>query len=66
MSRLGKIPVELPSGVKVTVSQNKVQVEGAKGKLSLPVPAGIGIHVEATRITTSRQSDDGPMKALHG
>jgi large subunit ribosomal protein L6 len=66
MSRLGKIPVEVPAGVKVVFSQNKLQVEGPKGKLSMLIPQGIGVQVDAGRIITNRASDSGEMKACHG
>ena len=41
MSRIGKKPVTLPKGVKVTVNGAEAVVEGSKGKLSCPIPAGI-------------------------
>ncbi len=66
MSRLGKIPVELPSGVKAVFSQSKLLVEGPKGKLSMLIPEGIGIQVDASRVLTNRKDDSGEMKARHG
>ena len=45
MSRIGKKPVTLPKGVKVTVIGSEAVVEGAKGKLSCPIPAGIALDL---------------------
>ncbi|MEO1482654.1 MAG: 50S ribosomal protein L6 [Myxococcota bacterium] len=45
MSRIGKLPIEIPGGVKVAVAGNVMKVEGPKGKLDAIVPAGITIDV---------------------
>lgn len=47
MSRVGKLPISLPSGVKVENKGNSVTVQGAKGKLSRQVPEGVEILVES-------------------
>ena len=47
MSRVGKKPIPLPKGVKVTVDKNVMNVEGPKGKQTVPVPAGITIKQES-------------------
>jgi large subunit ribosomal protein L6 len=66
MSRVGKNPVKIPSGVKVNVSGQTLNVEGPKGKLSLAIHERIKIQKEADAIVLVRQSDSGTDKALHG
>ncbi len=63
MSRVGKKPIPLPKGVKVTVGDH-LQVEGPKGKLSVPIPRGIGVTQESGALQITRTSDD--KAALHG
>jgi len=66
MSRIGKKPVALPKGVKVTVSGAEAVVEGQKGRLSCPIPDGIALDVEAGSASFTR-ADDGPQsRAFHG
>jgi large subunit ribosomal protein L6 len=66
MSRIGKKPVTLPKGVKVTVTGSEAVVEGAKGKLSCPIPAGITLDVQADSVTLSRVNDEAQNRAYHG
>jgi large subunit ribosomal protein L6 len=66
MSRIGKKPVALPKGVKVTVHGAEAVVEGAKGKLSCPIPAGITVDVQADSITLGRPNDEARNRAFHG
>ena len=55
MSRIGKKPVTLPKGVKVSVHGAEAVVEGAKGKLSCPIPTGITLDVQADRLGIARE-----------
>ena len=64
MSRVGKKPIAIPSGVKVNIQGNNVLVEGPKGKLSTTVPAGIKVEQKDGHIVASRESND--KAALHG
>jgi large subunit ribosomal protein L6 len=64
MSRVGKKPITIPSGVKVNIQGNTVLVEGPKGKLSTKVPAGIKVEQKDGAILAVRESDD--KAALHG
>ena len=64
MSRVGKKPIAIPSGVKVNIQGNTVLVEGPKGKLSTTVPAGIKVEQKDGHIVASRESND--KAALHG
>jgi len=66
MSRIGKKPVALPKGVKVTVHGAEAVVEGSKGKLSCPIPSGITLDVQADSITLSRPNDEARNRAFHG
>ena len=69
MSRIGRIPVEVPSGVKVTLDGQKVAARGPRGDLSLEVrtPITVAWQGEAGRtIVVSRPSDQKEHKALHG
>ena len=68
MSRIGKQPIDVPSGVKVAVSQGEVQVEGTLGKLAWthhPVIA-VSLEEDGNRIVCSRDSDEREVRALHG
>lgn len=51
MSRIGKAPIQLPSGVTVTVVKNTVTVKGAKGELSHTFPEGFSLAIEGTVVT---------------
>ncbi len=66
MSRIGKKPVTLPKGVKVTVNGAEAVVEGTKGKLTCPIPAGITLDVQADSITLTRANDEAQNRAFHG
>lgn len=66
MSRIGKKPVEIPSGAKISVAGNKVSVEGPKGKLSWEHRPEVKVEVGDKEVTVSRSSDDRLAKALHG
>ena len=66
MSRIGKMPVPIPSGVNVDVKGNLVQVKGPKGTLSERLPAPIGISVANGEITFDRPDDKKTSRALHG
>lgn len=66
MSRIGKLPVELPQGVKVTVNGDLVQVEGPKGKLEQQVKSEIKVTVEGTTITVDRTNDSKAARSYHG
>jgi large subunit ribosomal protein L6 len=66
MSRIGRLPVVIPSGVDVTVDGRSVNVKGPKGELSLEVTAPIEVQNVDGVITVTRPSDEGEIRALHG
>jgi large subunit ribosomal protein L6 len=66
MSRIGRMPVTVPSGVDVTISGREVTVKGPKGTLSLEVSAPIEVSQEDGVLTVTRPSDEGEVRALHG
>jgi len=64
MSRIGKKPIAVPSGVKVNIQGNLVSVQGPKGKLDTPVPAGIKVEQKDGNLVATRENDS--QAALHG
>lgn len=67
MSRIGKLPVSLPSGVTVTVDgANVVTVKGPLGTLSQKVDSDIRVEVENDELVLSRPNDEKRLKSLHG
>jgi large subunit ribosomal protein L6 len=66
MSRIGRMPVTVPSGVDVTISGREVTVKGPKGTLSLQIAAPIEVSQEGGVLTVTRPSDEGEVRALHG
>jgi large subunit ribosomal protein L6 len=63
MSRVGKKPIPVPSGVKLQIG-NELKVEGPKGKLTVPIPAGIRFEQKNGTLEVLRDSDE--QAALHG
>ncbi|MFA8434409.1 MAG: 50S ribosomal protein L6 [Marinifilaceae bacterium] len=67
MSRIGKLPINLPAGVSVTVNKdNSVVVKGPKGELTQSVDPEIKVAVEENQIVLERPSDQKRHKAMHG
>lgn len=66
MSRIGKLPIVVPAGVKVGYSNKEVSVEGPKGKLKLSVRPEIDIETNGNEISVVRKSDEKLDKSLHG
>ena len=66
MSRIGRKPIKVPGGVKVSLGKNMVHVEGSKGKLAWDIPEGVSAKVEDENILIDRINDEKRVKALHG
>ncbi len=66
MSRVGTKVITLPEKVDVSVSGGSLTVKGPKGTLVTPVPKGITARVEGRSVKFSRETESGPVRALHG
>ena len=66
MSRIGKLPITVPSGVKLVVEPQEIRLEGPKGKLTTAIPAGVTVKVEENIIQVERESEERKVRALHG
>ena len=67
MSRIGKLPIQVPAGVTVTISDdNLITVKGPKGELNQVVNKEITVKQENGIVTVERPSDAKPHKAMHG
>jgi large subunit ribosomal protein L6 len=66
MSRVGKQPIKVPSGVKVEIKDGQVRVEGPKGKLTHKLPKGVVVKVDAGAVQVSVAPDAVNGGALHG
>ena len=66
MSRIGKLPIQIPAGVTVTIKDSIVTVKGAKGELTQEVNPDINISIEDGVISLTRPSDERTHRALHG
>ncbi|HVS74768.1 MAG TPA: 50S ribosomal protein L6 [Candidatus Acidoferrales bacterium] len=64
MSRIGRKPIVVPSGVKVALGGGRVEVQGPKGKLAVAIPAGIQFEQQEGVLTATRSSEEH--SALHG
>jgi large subunit ribosomal protein L6 len=67
MSRIGRMPITLPSGVTVNVKDQEITVKGPKGELKRTVYPGMAVAVEGGKtVTVARPSDEKQFRALHG
>jgi large subunit ribosomal protein L6 len=67
MSRIGKLPISVPAGVKIEVSDaNVVTVKGPKGQLAQQLNPAIKVNLEGSTLTVSRPSDEKEYRAMHG
>jgi large subunit ribosomal protein L6 len=66
MSRIGKLPIEIPAGVDVQVEPGRVRVKGPKGELSQHVSPDLSIEREDSTLRVTRPTDRGEHRALHG
>ncbi len=66
MSRIGRLPITVPSGVKVDISGQEVAVTGPKGSLSLDVAEPLTVSQDGDSIAVARPNDERRNRALHG
>lgn len=66
MSRIGKAPIAIPSGVEVTIAGRTVTVKGPKGTLTREVPGEITVRKEESTLLVERPNDERQNRAMHG
>ncbi len=66
MSRIGKLPVEIPAGVTITVGDKEITVAGPKGTLMVPVQDNTKTTVEGNQAIITRSDDEPKSRAWHG
>ncbi len=66
MSRVGKLPISIPSGVTITVDQSSITVTGPKGTLSQFTMPGITVTQEGSEVIVTRANDEPKIRAKHG
>ena len=66
MSRIGRMPIEIPAGVTVTVDGASVTVKGPKGELTNTFSTELSIAVDGSQVLVTRPSDDPTHRSLHG
>jgi large subunit ribosomal protein L6 len=66
MSRIGKQPIAVPSGVKVKVADGAVFAEGPKGKVTQRIVPGTGVEANDNQLVVTRQNDERETRARHG
>ena len=66
MSRIGKLPIEIPSGVTITVDSEEISVKGPKGELTVPHLSDVSVKVEDGQAIVERKDDERIAKSQHG
>lgn len=66
MSRIGKLPIDVPAGVTITVDSDVISVVGPKGTLTVPHLSDVTVTLEGTQAIVTRKDDEKVAKAQHG
>ena len=66
MSRIGRLPIDIPAGVTVSVSGREVSVKGPKGELELTIAQPLEVSVEENQVLVTRPDDERESRSLHG
>ncbi|MFC4242408.1 50S ribosomal protein L6 [Gryllotalpicola reticulitermitis] len=66
MSRIGRLPIDIPTGVDVKIDGAAVTVKGPKGELSLSVASPIEVKIEENQVLVTRPDDERESRSLHG
>lgn len=66
MSRIGKLPVDVPASVKLSLEDGVLTVKGAKGELKQKVSAGINLEIKENQVVLTRENDSKETRAAHG
>ena len=66
MSRIGRLPIDVPAGVDITIDGSSVTVKGPKGELTLAVASPIEVKLEDGQVLVTRPDDERASRSLHG
>lgn len=66
MSRIGKLPIDVPAGVTITIDSDVITVKGAKGELTVPHLSDVTVSLEDGKAVVTRKDDERVAKAQHG
>jgi large subunit ribosomal protein L6 len=66
VSRIGRLPITIPSGVEITIKDTYVHVKGPKGEMERTFPPMISLMMENGQLLVHRPNDDAPFRAMHG
>lgn len=66
MSRIGRLPITIPSGVEVNLDGRELRVKGAKGELNRTLAEGMTVEIEDGTLTVNRPNDEREYRSLHG
>jgi large subunit ribosomal protein L6 len=66
MSRIGKLPIDVPAGVTITIDSDVISVKGPKGELTVPHLSDVTVTLEGTQAIVTRKDDERIAKAQHG
>lgn len=66
MSRIGKVPIVIPSGVTAEMKDNTLVVRGSKGELTCDVLPGINVEIKDNEIIVTRENDEKKVRSFHG
>lgn len=66
MSRIGKLPIDVPAGVTITVDSDVITVKGAKGELTVPHLSDVTVSLEGNQAVVTRKDDERIARAQHG
>ncbi|MDX2026049.1 50S ribosomal protein L6 [Microcella sp.] len=66
MSRIGRMPIDIPGGVEITIDGQAVTVKGPKGQLALNVASPIEVAIEDNQVVVTRPDDERASRSLHG
>ena len=66
MSRIGKLPIDVPAGVTITVDSNEISVKGPKGELTVPHLSDVTVTVDDGVVSVVRKNDEWTAKSQHG
>lgn len=66
MSRIGRLPISLPTGVSVEVAGQQVSVKGPRGRLSQEIPASVSVSLSGNTLVVARNGEDRQSRSMHG